>query len=150
MINFHASCQKPKKLHFDRLLLSKAYKVLDEKVQKCYVSWQKWCKGWRKTDSWFVSKNDMRNLVNFNAISRKSENLHFDVLLLPKVCTEELCCEKWLMVSKMTEGIWWTSSGKYFLDKSSPSNFKFLDFALLVWSCLNSSCNFCNQESVFV
>ena len=28
------------------------------------------------------SKNDMRNLVNFNANSDKSENLHFDVLLL--------------------------------------------------------------------
>ena len=25
------------------------------------------------------SKNDMRNLVNFNASSGKSENLHFDV-----------------------------------------------------------------------
>ena len=29
------------------------------------------------------SKNNMRNLVNFNASSGKSENLHFDVLLLP-------------------------------------------------------------------
>ena len=28
------------------------------------------------------SKNDMRNLVDFNANSGKSENLHFDVLLL--------------------------------------------------------------------
>ena len=28
------------------------------------------------------SKNDPRNLVNFNASSEKSENLHFDVLLL--------------------------------------------------------------------
>ena len=28
------------------------------------------------------SKNDMRNLVNFNASSGKSENLHFDLLLL--------------------------------------------------------------------
>ena len=28
------------------------------------------------------SKNDMRNLVNFNASSVKSENLHFDMLLL--------------------------------------------------------------------
>ena len=28
------------------------------------------------------SKNDMRNLVNFNVSSDKSENLHFDVLLL--------------------------------------------------------------------
>ena len=31
------------------------------------------------------SKNDMRNLVNFNASSGKSENFHFDVLLLSKV-----------------------------------------------------------------
>ena len=29
------------------------------------------------------SKNDIRNLVNFNASSSKSESLHFDVLLLP-------------------------------------------------------------------
>ena len=28
------------------------------------------------------SKTDMRNLVNFNASSSKSEHLHFDVLLL--------------------------------------------------------------------
>ena len=89
------------------------------------------------------SKNDMRNLVNFNASSSKSGNLHFYVPLLaisiwsfslksteewslmaPKkdlnfeekltfyvktdmrklvnliwAVTEELCCEKWLMVS---------------------------------------------------
>ena len=31
-------------------------------------------------------KNGMSNLVNFNPISGKSENLHFDVLLLWKVC----------------------------------------------------------------
>ena len=29
------------------------------------------------------SKNNMRNLVNFNVSSVKSENLHFHVLLLP-------------------------------------------------------------------
>ena len=28
------------------------------------------------------SKNDMRNLVNFNVSSGKSENLHFNVLFL--------------------------------------------------------------------
>ena len=28
------------------------------------------------------SKNDMRNLVSFNASSSKSKTLHFDVLLL--------------------------------------------------------------------
>ena len=33
----------------------------------------------------FGSKNNMRNLVNFNASSGKSKNLHFDVLLLSKV-----------------------------------------------------------------
>ena len=31
------------------------------------------------------SKNDMRNLVNFIANNGKSENVHFDVLLLSKV-----------------------------------------------------------------
>ena len=30
------------------------------------------------------SKNDIKNLMNFNASSGKSVNLHFDVLLLPK------------------------------------------------------------------
>ena len=30
-------------------------------------------------------KNDIRNLVNFHASSRKTENLHFDGLLLSKV-----------------------------------------------------------------
>ena len=29
------------------------------------------------------SKNDMRNLANFDVSSGKSGNLHFDVLLLP-------------------------------------------------------------------
>ena len=30
----------------------------------------------------FYMKNDMRNLVNFNLSSGKSENWHFDALLL--------------------------------------------------------------------
>ena len=38
LVNFHASSRKPENLHVDGLLLSKAYKVLDEKVQKSYVS----------------------------------------------------------------------------------------------------------------
>ena len=32
------------------------------------------------------SKNDISNLVNFNASSGQSENLHFDVLHLLKEC----------------------------------------------------------------
>ena len=38
LVNFHASSQKSENLHFDGLLLSKAYRVLDEKVQKSNVS----------------------------------------------------------------------------------------------------------------
>ena len=34
------------------------------------------------------------------------------------------------------------AEGVYVLDKSSPSNFNFLDFPLLSWSCPNSSCDF--------
>ena len=39
LVNFHASSQKFKNLYFDGLLLSKAFKVLDEKVQKSYIYW---------------------------------------------------------------------------------------------------------------
>ena len=38
LVNFHASSRKSENLHFNGLLLSKAYKDLDEKVQKSYVS----------------------------------------------------------------------------------------------------------------
>ena len=47
LVNFHANSRKSENLHFDRILLPKAYADLDEKVQKS------WCKVWRKTDSWF-------------------------------------------------------------------------------------------------
>ena len=42
------------------------------------------------------------------------------------------------------------AEGMYFFDKSSPSDFNFLDFPLLVWDCPNSSCDFWSQELVFV
>ena len=38
LVNFHVSSCKPENVHFDGLVLSKAYKVLDEKVQKSYLS----------------------------------------------------------------------------------------------------------------
>ena len=38
----------------------------------------------------FCLKNNMRNLVNFNASSGKSENVNFDGLLLPKYVMIEL------------------------------------------------------------
>ena len=71
------------------------------------------------------SKNDMRNLVNFNVTSGKSESLHFDVLLYSiayKVSAKkvqknyvswhwkkiETLKKNWLFVWKMTWETWWT------------------------------------------
>ena len=70
------------------------------------------------------SKNDMRNLMNFNASSGKSKNLHFDVLLLSvayKVSASkghksyfsrhwrliQILKKNWFFVWKITWGIWW-------------------------------------------
>ena len=82
LVNFHARTQKSENLQFNGLLLFKAHKDLNEKVQKSYVSWH-----WRVMQSLgkklaLGPKYDMTNLVNFNASSSKSKNLHFDVLLL--------------------------------------------------------------------
>ena len=85
LVNFHASSRKSENLHFDGLILPKLFKVLDQKGT------DKLCLNTLKSDEKFEdtltlgSKNDTRNLVNFNASSGKSENLRFDVLLLPKV-----------------------------------------------------------------
>ena len=38
LVSFHASTRKSDNWHFDQIFLSKAYKNLDEKVQKSYVS----------------------------------------------------------------------------------------------------------------
>ena len=98
---------------------------IDEKVQKSYVS-----KHWRVMQSLkkkltLDSKNDMRNLVNFNLSSGKSENLHFDLLLLSiafKVSAEKVqqnylswhwkeiqtLKKNWFFVWKITWGVWWT------------------------------------------
>ena len=62
-VNFCASSRKSENVHLDRILLSKAYKDLDEKVQNRYVSWH-----WRVVQS--LKKN-------------------------------------WILVLKMTWGIWW-------------------------------------------
>ena len=53
-VNFHASSQKSENLHFDELFLSKAYKVLDEKLQKSYVSWH-WRVMQNLKENWLVA-----------------------------------------------------------------------------------------------
>ena len=38
LVNFYASSQKSEKVHLNGFLFSKAYKFLDKKVQKSYIS----------------------------------------------------------------------------------------------------------------
>ena len=82
LANFHASSRKSENLHFDGILLSKAYKDLDEKnaEELCFMTLKSDAKFKEKLT--FDSKHGMRNLVNFNISSCKSEKLHCDVLLL--------------------------------------------------------------------
>ena len=37
LVNFHASSRRSENLHFDGIVLSKAYKVLDEKAMSRYT-----------------------------------------------------------------------------------------------------------------
>ena len=80
LVKLNASSGKSKNL--DVLLLSIAYKVSGKKVQKNDLSWhlKKHQNFEEKLTFWL--KNDMRILVNFNPSSGKSENFHFDGLLL--------------------------------------------------------------------
>ena len=63
LVNFHASSQNSENLHFDRILLSKAYKDLDEKVQKSRRVRLMTLKRDAKFEEKLTlgSKNDMRN-----------------------------------------------------------------------------------------
>ena len=84
LVNFHGNSRKSENLYLHELLLPIVYKVSAKKAQKCYLSWH--CDPNFEEKLTFCLKNDMRNLVNFNADSGKSENLHSDGLLLSKVC----------------------------------------------------------------
>ena len=84
LVKFHVSSAKPDILHFDGFFLPKSYKVSAKKsTEELYLVTL-------KSDSKFKEKRtcgfkyDMKNLMNFNASSGKSENLSFDVLLLSK------------------------------------------------------------------
>ena len=125
LINFHASRQKSENLHFDWILLSKACKDLDEKIQKSYVSWH-----WRVMQSLkkklaLGSKKDTRNLVNFHPTTQMSRNFSSMGHFCPKYLRFELKqyrgvvfhdTEQWCticinldhVVSKMTWRIGWT------------------------------------------
>ena len=81
LVNFNASSGKSENLHFDVLLLSIAYKVSAKNIQKNYHMTLKKDPNFEGKPTFYL-KNDMRNLVSFNLSSGKSENLHFDGLLL--------------------------------------------------------------------
>ena len=66
LVNFCASSRKSENLHFDGLLLSKAYKVLDKKSrgELCLMTLKSDVKFEEKLTP--CSKNDMRNLANID------------------------------------------------------------------------------------
>ena len=118
LVNFHANSWKSENLHLMGSSCQKHIKFCMKKYRR-FISYDTrvWCKVWRTTGSWF--QNNMTNLVNFNASSSKSENLHFDVLLLSiaykipaKICRRVISqdTEQWsknsLFVWKMTWEIW--------------------------------------------
>ena len=53
LVNFHVSSRETANLHFHGSLLSKAYKVLDEKVQNSYILWH--CRAMQSLKkTWFL------------------------------------------------------------------------------------------------
>ena len=79
LVNFSASSGKSENLHF-KVVLKFQLKSTEEwslMTLKKHANFEE-----KLT---FCLKNDMRNLVNFNTSTGKSENLHFDGLLLWKV-----------------------------------------------------------------
>ena len=151
LVNFNVSSAKSENLLFDVLNLLIAYKVSAKKVvQKSYLSWPLM---WILTIA--VGSLKIYTLMGY---------FYWKYVIFELKNTEEWCCEKWLMVSKLTYEIWWMftkvlesnvrpsvyvlAERMYILDKSNHSHFTFLVFPLFAWSCPNSSCNFWNQESV--
>ena len=82
LVNFNVSSGKSRDLQFDVLLLPKSHKSFSLKITE-ELSLMKLKKDPNFEEKLtFYLKNDMRNLVNFNLSSGKSENVHFDGLLL--------------------------------------------------------------------
>ena len=120
---FNCSCKISTYLYFDRLFLLKVYKILAKKVYA-----EELCLMTLKIDAKFEEKliccfkND-RNLVNFDPSTQNLQNLHFHWFLLCKVFNVwpkkvqrsylswhwrvmQNLKKNWLVVWKMTWGIW--------------------------------------------
>ena len=93
-------------------------------------------KVWTKTET-LGSKNGKKDLVNFNASSDNSENLHFDVLLLSKVyhvwtknCRGIMChnAEEWCKIWRRTDscfGKWHEGFRKLWPNSRKSQNLPF-------------------------
>ena len=87
LVNFNASSGKSENLHFDALLLSIANIKFPLKKSAEELSLMTLKSDPNFEDKLiFCLKNGMRNLMNFNSSSGKSENLYFDGIFLSKVC----------------------------------------------------------------
>ena len=114
-----------KNFNFNGLLLSKLYIVWAKKVQRSYLSWN-----WRRIQN--LARNrfqiDIRNLPNFDLSTRNLKILHFNGLLLSKVYIAwakkvqrsylswywgviQNFKKNWLVIWKMTWGIWQIFTG---------------------------------------
>ena len=82
LVNFNVTSGKPESLHFDVVIFTVGYKVSAKKsTEELSLMTLKKDPNFEEKLTFYL-KNDMRNLVNFNLSSGKSENLHFDGLLL--------------------------------------------------------------------
>ena len=119
---FHANSRKSEIFHFDRLLLSKSYKVSAKKVQKSYLSWH-----WRVMQSLKKNWLEVSNLTwgIWWSFTQPLQSLKISLwwaLFVYKVWAKkyrgaifnhnEQWCNIWinsyLVVSKMAWGIGWT------------------------------------------
>ena len=81
-VNCNVSSGKSENLHFHVLLLSLAYKDSAKKLLKKLSIMALKSDPNVEEKLFFCLKNDIRNLMNFNSSSRKSENWHFDGICL--------------------------------------------------------------------
>ena len=87
LINFHTSSWKYENLHFDGFFLSKAYNVLDEKLQKSYVLWH-----------WRVMQSLKKNWHLFPNMTWGIWWILMQTVASHKICTL-MCyfCQKYIM-----------------------------------------------------
>ena len=123
LVNFHVSSQKSENLYFDGLLSSKAYKVLDEKVLKSYVSWhrrvmQNLKKSWPLVPkmTWGIWWSLMQAVASLQICTLMCYFCRKYIMFEPKKYRDIMCHNteewfkilrrNWLVLWKMTWRIW--------------------------------------------